>query len=263
MSLSSDYAIELEGRPTWSRERRIGHYGAALDKENSSSEGDRPYAWGLYVELRAAKGGAFRSLDSMSGLVHSECLAIARSEAARWRAGDKIRWNSEPSTSGEKVYSWAIRLGVDVTVRDTRQDIRQRCAAKWRTSAGNSGRNVDEAVESLLLGPAFVRAWRITGSDLATPPTLTFWPTVNPGPDSYNLHSTSGEAWFSERCHYIVETQRPSTMGEAEYLELVNVHLFSLLDNALSAWATFDWAEDIEDGFELDLDDLDFVGFGT
>jgi hypothetical protein len=50
-------------------------------------------------------------------------------------------------------------------------------------------------------------------------------------------------------------------MNLAQFLELVNVHLYQLLDRMLPAWATFDWAMDLsDDGFSLDLDDLDFKG---
>ena len=84
-------SITLEGKPTWSRERRLGHYGGALDKKNCQAE-ETPYAWIWYRELKAQRSSAF-STESV-GLVHVENLAIARSEAARTRAAEKIYTNA-------------------------------------------------------------------------------------------------------------------------------------------------------------------------
>jgi hypothetical protein len=255
----SDVTVVLEGAPTWSRDRRIGHYGGALDKLNSPTEGRSPYAWAFYKELRGARGSAYRTVYEgvTQGLVHSENVAAARSEAARWRASDKIANNALPLTSDETLGSWLQILAVEVYPDDTIHDIRQRCAAKYQAAVGPIARYVDEAVEKLL-GPAFVRTWRFDGVDLATPPAPTFWPVINPGPAAYSL---GGGAWLSARCHFVVEVQQPSGTTQQAYLELLNVHLFQLLDQTLPAWATFNWAENLSSGgFLLDISKLDFTG---
>lgn len=257
--MATDVTVSLEGAPSWSRVRNIGHYGAALDKQNSTTEGRVPYAAVFYRELRGGRGSAYRSVyeGTMQGLVHAENAALARSEAARWRAADKIANNALPLTSDERLGSWCEALAVYTYPGDTRQDIRQRCAAKYQAAIGPTARVVDEAVAKLL-GPVFVRSWRITGTDLATPPDPTYWPGINPGPADYSL---GGGAWFTDRCHYIVEVQKPTEMPTLQFLELVNVHLFRLLDQILPAWASFDWAEGLSDlGFKLDISDLDFYG---
>lgn len=257
--MTTDVTVTLEGSPTWSRNRTIGHYGGALDKQNSPTEARVPYAFTFYRELRGGRGSAYRTVyeGTMQGLVHAENLALARSEAARWRASDKIANNALPLTSDERLGSWCVALAVNTYPGDTRHDIRLRCAAKYQAAIGPTARVVDEAVAQLL-GPLFVRSWRITGTDLSTPPTPTYWPVANPGPAGYSL---GGGAWFTDRCHYIVEVQKPSYMDTSTFLLNVNVHLFRLLDQILPAWATFDWAIGLSDGgFLLDISDLDFSG---
>lgn len=258
--MASDVTVVLEGLPTWSRERSIGHYGGALDKANSQTEGKAPYAWVFYRELRAARGSAYRTVydGEKTGLVHAENLAASRSEAARWRSADKLANNALPLTSDERLLSWAEILAVESYPTDTIHDLRLRCAAKYRAAVGPTARAIDEAVQQLL-GPAFVRIWRIRGTSLASPPVPTYWPTANPGPASYDL---GGGAWLSSRCFFIVEAQQPTGMPTAEFLELMNVHLFKLLDQILPAWASANWATNMTStGFLLDISQLDFVGF--
>ena len=257
--MASDVTVALEGNPTWSRDRRIGHYGGAQDKTNSLTEGRVPYAWIFYRELRAGRGSAYRSSyeGSVTGLVHAENAAIARSEAARWRAGDKLENNALPLTSDETLGSWMQILNVHTFPGDTIHEIRLRCAAKYQALAGSSARTIDESAESLL-ATSFVRTWRISGSDLATPPAPTFWPGVNPGPAAYSL---GGGAWLSSRSFYVVEVSQDATMSSQTFLELMNVHLFQLLDQTTPAWASFNWAMGLSDGgFLLDISDLDYYG---
>jgi hypothetical protein len=251
----AEITVELEGKPAWSRERAIGHYGGAVDKQNSDTEGLFPYAWSWYQMLQSCRGSAYRK--DRDGLVHSENLAIARSEAARTRAAEKLVANSQPLTSDEKLDRWVETLNVKHYTSDTLHDLRLRCASKYKAGIGPTIVNVDEAVETLL-GDAFVRTWRQEGTDLANPPTQTYWPGVNPGPAAYDL---GGGTWLSERCHLVVEVQQPDSMTLAEFLELTDVHLFQLLDRFLPSWATFNWSMDLsDDGFTLDIDDLDFKG---
>ena len=115
---------------------------------------------------------------------------------------------------------------------------------------------MDEACANLL-SEAFVRTWRRYGVSLSAPPTQTYWPGVNPGPSSYSL---GGGAWMSERCHLVVEVVPPASIADADFLHLVNVELFRMLDELLPAWATFDWATGITSGFLLDISQLDYGG---
>ena len=245
---------ELEGSAPWTRKRRLGHYGAAPDKRNTTAEAT-PYAYGWYRELQAMRGSAFSS--EMSGLYHAENLAVARVYAGLSRAADKLRNNSTPHTSAERLGYWLQLLGVGVYPDDTLHDIRRRCAAHYQAANGPTEPNVDQAVEALL-GDRWVRNWRQRGSDLANPPTQTFWPNINNGPNNYSL---GGGTWLSERAHLVVEVQQLDNETTAEFLRAMNVDLFGLLDNMLDSHATFNWALDVQTGFVLDVSQLDFTGF--
>lgn len=260
--MASDVTVVLEGAPSWSRQRSIGHYGAARDKMNSATEGRTPYAWAFYRELRAGRGSAYRTVyeGATKGLVHAENAAISRSEAARWRASDKIANNALPATADETLERWLETLAVNSYPGDTRQDIRQRCSAKFHSALGPTMRVVDDAVAQLL-GDVFVRSWRCDGVNLTAPPTPTFWPGVNPGPAAYSL---GNGAWLSARAFYVVEVQQPVGMSSLQFLKLLNVHLFQLLDQTLPVWATFNWAIGLsQNGFLLDISELDFSGMIT
>lgn len=247
-------ATTLEGGAVWGRRRRIGHYGGALDKRNSKRE-KTPYAWTWYQELKSMRGSGFRR--EQDGLYHAENVAIARVFAGISRAAEKLVANSVPLTADERLGYWVEVQAVPVDPDDTRQEIRVRCAAKYRAPAGPTEASTDGAV-SQLLGTSWVKNWRQRGSDLATPPTQTFWPTANPGPSAYDL---GGGAWLSERAHLVVEVQQLPSQTNAEFLRLMNVHLFGLLDRMLNSDATFNWAIDVDTGFALDVGQLDFTGF--
>lgn len=242
------------GPPPWSKIRRREHYGAAEDKEDSRTEGARPYAAIFYAEIQAMRGSAYRT--ERTGLVHAETLALARSEAARLRFTERIENGALPGTSHERLGYWVRVLGVDVLDTDTDHDVRLRCAAKYRLSQGPTRQAIEEACQSLL-GRAFVRLWTQVGTDLATPPTQTYWPTANPGPASHDL---GGGAWLSERAHLVVEVTQPADMTETEFLAMLNVHLYRLLDDTMPAWATFGWAINVAGGFLLDISKMDWTG---
>lgn len=235
---------------------RIGDYGGAADKTDSQTEGDVPYAWTWYRALTGALGDAYtREMDSW---VHVEKLATARLNAGVTRAADRLSFNALPGTSDDLLSMWQELLHVPVDARATRHETRQACGAKFRAALGPTMRNVDEALEQLL-GPVFVRTWRTEGPDLATEPVPTMWPGGTPGPAGYDL---GGGAWISARRHLVVEVRRPSSMPESEFLELLNVRMFRMLDDMLPSTATFNWATGITTagGFLLDISRLDFDG---
>jgi len=247
--------IDPSGPPLTERRRTFADYGGSVDKADSETEGITPYAYGWYREFKNMRGSAYRA--DMAGLVHAENLAFARQNAAVTRSGEKLAANRLPGTSDEKLQSWINALAVDLRQEDRDSDIRQRAAAKFRAVVGPTLQNEDDSIADML-GEAFVRTWRIEGVDLATPPTQTFWPGVNPGPVGYSL---GGGAWLSERAHLTVEVQQPATMTDTDFLTLTNVYLFDLLDAMLPAWATFNWAIGLSFGcFILDVSRLDFTG---
>ena len=254
--------VDPPGLPTWSRDRRIGHYGGATDKQNSDTEGVTPYAWGWYKTMVASRPSLYSRQPA--GLVHARNVALARIMAGATRASEKLRTNSLPTTAAEAIGRWVIITATPRRHGDTLHDLRQRCAANYQAARGNSDQLVDEVIAKLL-GDSYVRSWRQTGpalgdgnTDLSNPPTQTFWPDANPGPPSYDL---GGGTWLSERAHLVVETQQLDGQTQRDFLELMNVDLFGLLDQILPSYATFNWAIGISDGgFFLDISEMDFTG---
>lgn len=243
------------GSPAWTRAAAIGDYGGATDKRDSETEGDLPYAFQIYMELRAQRGSAFS--QNTTDLVHAENLALSRTLGCiGFRGPERMRANAVPARSDERLDYWAKVLAVPVRAGDERWQIRQRCAASFKASSGPTLATVTAAVSSLL-GDAFVAIRIATGATLSAPPPVTYWPVIAPGPASYSL---GGGAWLSERCHLFVETTKPAGMSQAAYHDLLNVQLFQLLDRMLPAWATFDYGAL---GFTLDVSQLDITGIGT
>lgn len=245
------------GTPAWSVDVDIGDYGSGLDKTDSITEGHIPYASIWYDQLTATLGSAFTSVRS--GYMHAFKAAVARSSAALTRAGEKLKANSRPHTADEALAEWVDALRVPVRADDQPWQIRQRCAARFKLAVGPTIDNVESAV-SALLGDAFVRTWTTVGSTLATPPSPTFWPTANPGPTAWDLGNGT---WLSARAHFVVEVTQPSWMPTSDYLRLINVDLFDLLNRMLPMWMTFNAAENLSaGGFTLDVSKLDFGGLG-
>lgn len=237
----------------WSRVSRIGHYDGATDKEDTKREG-APYAWLWYNEYTAALGSGFTT--AQTGLVHSMKLALARLEASVQRGAEKINANSHPGTADDMLGEWIRILKLRLRGDETRQEIRQRAAAKFKATLGSSRTNVDR-VTSELLGPYFIQNYRTIGTDLDNPPPLTTWPGVHPGTPTYSM---GGGSWFSERAHLTVSVNGPRDINDAQFSELMNVELYNELDRLLPAWMTFNWAVFTSGGFLLDISKLDFEG---
>lgn len=237
----------------WNRPVRIGDYDGATDKTNTTTE-TVPYAWAWYNDYTAALGTAFTTASS--GLMHAQKLALARNEAGVQRAAEKIPNNARPNTADDMLGEWVQILRVRLRGNESRQEVRQRCAARFESTRGNSRSTVD-AVLQRLLGDYFVKVWRNEGASLSVPPTPTHWPTINPGPASYSL---GGGAWLSSRAHLVVEVLKPHDLRDQDFAHLTQVELYDELDRLLPAWATFNWATGVGDGFHLDIDELDFNG---
>ena len=232
----------------------VGRYGGSLDKRDSSLEGDVPHAWGFYQQIESGLGDGFTR--KRTGLVHARKLAAARAFAGVHRLAERLGNNQLPATSDERLESWEELQDVDSQAGASRHERRLRCAAKYKLALGPTQANEDAAIAELL-GNAFVRTWRQEGSDLATPPTLTYWKGGTAGPASYDL---GNGAWISERENLVVEVQVPPGMSETDFLYLVNVQLFRLLDSMLPSTATFNWATNVSTGFLLDISQLDWDG---
>lgn len=239
------------GRPAWSRTARIGYYDGATDKEDTRTE-QIPYAWIWYQEETGALGTAFT--DSMSGDIHSRKLAVARLLCALQRGAEKINANSVPLTADDFLGEWVQLLGLRLKGTESRQEIRQRAAAKFAATKGGTRPNIDAMCEALL-GPVFVECIRFQGATLATEPPGTRWIGGTPGLPADNL---GGGAWISERSHLVVSVTQPTSVTDADFFQLVNVEFFNELDRGLPAWMTFNWS--VGGYFILDVSHLDFHG---
>ena len=244
------------GKPAWSRDGSIGDYGGATDKRASDTEADTPYAYAVYKSLQSPRGSAY-SQETSGTLVHCENLSLARTLSAVWYRGpEKLRANMTPGRSDERLEYWATVLGIPFGPNDQRWQVRQRCAAHYQATRGPTLQNVTDAVTALL-GDAFVSITTTVGSDLATPPDVTYWPGINAGPSTYSL---GGGAWLSTRCHMVVNVSQPSGMSDGEFLQLTNVQLFQLLDRMLPIWATFNWSTNATYGFLVGVSRIGFDG---
>lgn len=245
------------GQPAWTREAAIGDYDGSLNKEDNTTEATIPYAGQVYRELHAMRGSAYTQKPRT--LVDAENLAIARMFGAVWyRTPEKYRANITPLRCDERLGYWVEVLGVPNRLDEQRWQLRDRAAAHYKAVSGPTMSNITAALADLL-GEAFVDATHQEGVDLATPPTQTFWPVINPGDPALSL---GRGAWASERCHLAIETIIPPGMSDGDFLHLVNVEMFTLLDSMLPAWATWGWAVNSGGGlgFFLDISRLDFDG---
>jgi len=250
-------ATEPNGNPPWSRKAEIADYGGATDKANSSREAPEPYAATYYRDLTWSLYGDYRTKNP-TGLVHCENVATARYFAGLRRFGDLLRNNNDPASAADKIDDWVEIYKIPIRRWYTLEDKRAICSAHHRLLSGLYREAVEDACESLL-GDLFVRLWFIVGTDLNNPPTNTFWTGINPGSPADNL---GGGTWLSERAHVIVEVVPPSGKDLERYLDRVNTQLYHLLSSALPIYMTFDWTSNVEDGFELDADQLDFGALG-
>ena len=216
--------------------------------------GQRPDAASWLDMLRSMLGSAF-TVENISFRGYRS-MALARHFAGVAQFAEKIERNSLPATSDDSLMSWADRLGVIVRPRDTASAIRAVCAAKYQAQQGAQLAVVQDSVAAVL-GSALVTIHYINGSDLATPPDPTEWPNENPGPAEYDLGGVG--PWLSARCYVLVEATQPATMTYDDFLFLINVRLFELLDTLMPAWVSFAVATDI--GFNLDIDPLDLTAF--
>lgn len=236
--------------------RAIGDYAGDSDKHDSPTEGHAPYAEFILSELQSQRGTAYTK--EQDTFVDVENVALARFLSATGpRLAEKFRANAVPGRSDERLAYWERFLAVPKRLGEPKWRTRQKLAAHYRLTDGPTVHSVRTALEELL-GDAFVDLTWAQGTDLASPPAQTFWPTINPGDSSLSL---GGGAWTSERCTLLVEVTQPAGMSDSEFLTLVNVDLFLMLNRLMPAWATFNWylTDDSGGGFFLDVSRLDFT----
>lgn len=242
---------KAHGLPAWTRRANIGDYDGATDKIDCQTE-STPYAWGWYQEITAMLGDGFTT--ERTGIVHAKKLALARHEACKTRAAESAVANSLPETAGACLGQWVKVLNVKAHADDSRHKTRQKAGARFAAVQGATIQSVDETTAELL-GDMFVENIRQLGNDLSDPPGSTFWPGVNPGPNTYSL---GGGAWVSPRAHLIVKVARPTSGEIGKFLSIVQIDLFDHLNRLLPAWMTFTWTTGTS--FLLDISRLDFDG---
>lgn len=249
-----DGRVTVEIWGSWLPLPSIGSYGGDLNKRDSTTEADVPYAAAVYRDIQGMRGSAFTTKPNT--LVHAENLARARFWGYfSFRLPEKVAANATPARADEKLPYWVDVLGVATRPDDESWQIRQRCVSAFRTSPGPTQERVETTLRELLGEDIFVGLRLSVADPLSTPPPITFWPGINPGPDSYNI---GGGPWLSERAHIGIDVNQPPSMSDGEFRNLMNVQMFRVLSDLLPAWCTFAWFISSESGFLLDISRLDF-----
>ncbi len=227
--------VELWG--SWIPLPQIGTYDGDPQKENSLTEGDASYASQVYQEIQGMRGSAFTKKPGT--FVHCENLALARFWGYfSFRLPEKLRANSVPARSDERLPYWANVLEVGTRPGEEQWSLRQRCALSYQVALGPTFDTVNTAV-SKLLGDTLVQLSFADEVPLTDDPLGTFWGR-NPG---FPLNNIGGGTWMSRRATLNVQVQWLPTMTFPEFRELVDVQLWGLLDTLLPAWMTWTWFE--------------------
>lgn len=236
-------SVTVWGTLDGSEKRAIGDYAGDPNKEDSRTEGNAPYSEFLFRELQEQRGTAYSK--ETGTLVEAENIALARFlSAVGPRLAEKLRANAVPGRSDERLPYWERFLAVPKRLNEPKWRTRQKLAAHYKIGEGPTVNGIRAALTDLL-GSAFVDISWAQGTDLANPPAGTYWPTINPGDPTLSL---GGGAWTSERCTLLVEVTRPANMSVEDFLTLMNVDFFALLDRLLPSWATFNWFLSDADG---------------
>lgn len=248
--ITTPYRIVIEIFGEWGTSRNIGDYGGDPQKRNNSTEATIPYAAQWWREMHAARGSAYTKAPFT--LVDFENLAIARMMSACFsRNAEKLAANATPAHADERLDYWVNVLGVPHSINDPKWLLRERCAAHFEGAVAPTVANVTSALQTLL-GPTFIALHTFEGTDLDTPPDPTYWPGGLHGPTSYSI---GGDTWMSRRCHLRIEVEQQTGTSIAEFLQLMNVQMFQLLDRMLPAWVTWNWSQG-SDGFRVGVDEI-------
>lgn len=180
-------------------------------------------------EIKAALGDAF-SKENIS-VVGAENIATALMLHDLTNTAQRLEDNAIPASSYDLLLAWCDRLGITVSPDDSETSIRAACVAKYRAGDGNSELDVRESLEALL------------GDALLT----IFYPRGIDGYESNQL------------CHVLVCVDQPADMSFDQFLFLINVRMFDLLDKLLAAYCSFDFNLGVYSGFELDTSQMDLT----
>jgi hypothetical protein len=242
---------------TWLPAPSIGSYGGDPNKENSSTEGETPYAAAVYRDLQSMRGSAYTTKPAT--FVHAENLALARLWGyTAYRLPEKMRASAVPARSDERLPYWVNVLGIAVRPGEEQWQIRQRCAAAYKATLGPIISNVQQVLRDLLGPEVYVDANVPDYPSLVTDPPQTYWPGGDPGFPEIDL---GGGTWTSRRSQLIVKVNWPPSMTYGEFVNLLDVQMYQVLDDLLPAWMTWTWYRD--GGFLLDESSLDIDGFDS
>ena len=247
---TTPYYITITAYGNWGEERDIGDYGGDLDKTDNVSEAIIPYAAQWYREVHASRGSAYSTKPY--SLVDAENIAIARFMSAVFsRTPEKYSANATPARATERLPYWVDVLGVPTNSSEPDYVLRKHCASHYKAALGPSLDVIRTAV-SELLGEAFVDIDTYYGSDLENPPFPTFWPG---GLSDGGTMSIGGPTWLSRRSHIRISVIEPPGMTRRNFLQLMNVQLYQLLDRILPAWVSWNWSVGT-DGFTIGVDKI-------
>lgn len=251
---TTPYDLTIVVYGDWGNNRSIGDYGGDLYKKDNDSESFMPYAAQWYREIQNVRGSAYTQKPYT--IVDAENIAISRFMAAVFsRTPEKYSANAVPSNSSERLGYWAEVLGVSGYGEDPDWLIRKRCSSHMKASTGATIASLTTAV-SELLGEAFVGIDTYYGTDLDNPPNPTFWPG---GSQDGGGLSIGGYTWTSRRSHIRVNVVEPPGMTRTEFLNLMDIQLYQLLDRMLPAWVTWNWSVG-SDGFVVGVDKIGIDG---
>lgn len=195
-----------------------------------------------YSELQGALGSAYFQADgTLAPIIQVFVLAITRQLAAVDGTITKLENQATPMLAFDSLRQWAKILGVSVADDDKPHEIRAKCLAKYRAANGPTITVVENAIETILAS-AYVQLTTVDPDGY-----YTFWPVINPGNPDNNLGKTADSGvgdgtWSSvNNCHLVIQVQQPSSLNDDDFLYLLNVDLFNLLDVLLPAWVSWDW----------------------
>lgn len=252
--VTTPYRVTIDVFGDWGTPRNIGDYAGDVAKENCSSEEQIPYAAQWYHAIRSARGSAYSKLPLT--IVDFENVAISRMMATAFsRNAEKLVSNSIPGRADEKLDYWVEVLGIPTKPDDPKWMIRQRCRTHYEAALGPTPEAISAALTNLL-GDAFVQLHVYEGDDLDTPPIPTYWPAGAHGDSAYTV---GGVPWASRRSLLRVEVLQPPGMQLSEFLQLMDVQMFELLDRMLPAWVDWTWSEG-SDGFRVGVDRIGVDG---
>jgi hypothetical protein len=246
--------------------RTIDQYGGDLEKRNSITEAESPYAWGWLIEMRSMRGSAYAN----EGLVDIENLAWARMFGFLQRVAEQEAAASDPArTADGRLRRWAQWLGLAILSTDSEATIRRKCSAFKLLKLGAVEPNLETLLPTLL-GSAYVGMYRDIGT-LDAPPVPTYWSevTIPAGTTAALSLGTGGgtvandePVWLSSRFHLTVVITVPPAQTVQQVANLCESDLTRLLNNLLPSVATFCWGRldsySGDEGFILDQSQLAF-----